>query len=430
MCSLTNATAGCSSGACTLAACTTGFGDCNGNPADGCETNTNTSTSFCGSCTGANHQCAVGGVCSSGVCACPAGQTNCSGTCTSTQATDAANCGACGHGCIGGTCSGGVCQRFTVANAAVTSSPAYLAADATNLYWADDGLNSVLQVPVAQPGSMPVTLSHNALFVYFQGIAVSGSTLIFTTDDSAVLTTASVWQAKVGVANQTISPLDSFTGTGKYGTISAPAINAAGTIAYVTEDPEDSLGNHTVALALYACTIGTANACSSLTSISANVPSSPFISGSFLFFTDYSNAKLDRYTLPSGPLTSGWVAQPSIAAYASDGSRVFFTYNGDGTGSTIAPAGAVASAANGSVQPLGYANLALTATSAASDGKFVYFSLVNYSTNPSTGSIQYTPVAGGGVQTLYTGTTPRAVVAANGGIYWIDGTNIYGQRFP
>ena len=43
-------------------------------------------------------------------CACPAGQTDCSGTCADLQ-TDAANCGACGTACgAGQPCAGGVCH--------------------------------------------------------------------------------------------------------------------------------------------------------------------------------------------------------------------------------------------------------------------------------------------------------------------------------
>jgi hypothetical protein len=34
------------------------------------------------------------------------------------------------------------------------------------------------------------------------------------------------------------------------------------------------------------------------------------------------------------------------------------------------------------------------------------------------------------VSTLATGSQPRPIIAVNGGIYWIDGANIFGQRFP
>jgi hypothetical protein len=45
-----NGTASCAAGVCAVAACATGFGDCDGNATDGCETNVRTSTTHCGRC--------------------------------------------------------------------------------------------------------------------------------------------------------------------------------------------------------------------------------------------------------------------------------------------------------------------------------------------------------------------------------------------
>lgn len=72
----------CSGGGCGFA-CTTGYGDCDHNPANGCETNLQTSSANCGAC---------GSACSSGS-AC------CSSSCTNTS-SDPGNCGACGNACF------------------------------------------------------------------------------------------------------------------------------------------------------------------------------------------------------------------------------------------------------------------------------------------------------------------------------------------
>jgi hypothetical protein len=67
-CNFPNAIGACASGACHLAGCNPGFADCNGNPADGCETNIRTDNNNCGAC---GHVCAAGTVCTNGVCGPP-----------------------------------------------------------------------------------------------------------------------------------------------------------------------------------------------------------------------------------------------------------------------------------------------------------------------------------------------------------------------
>jgi hypothetical protein len=49
-CTVANGTPGCSGGACTVAQCNAGFGNCDGNAANGCETNLATTPAHCGAC--------------------------------------------------------------------------------------------------------------------------------------------------------------------------------------------------------------------------------------------------------------------------------------------------------------------------------------------------------------------------------------------
>jgi|GEM_PF-467101 len=163
-CVLANATAACAGGSCTIARCDAGFGDCDGDPANGCEVDLNRTPAHCGRCGGAcgavngaaicaggacgitcsaaygdcdgalangcetqlsgsnahcgrcNNACGAGFVCSAGACGsvCAAGTTFCAGACVDTQSSPT-HCGACGVSCPGAanataTCARGACS--------------------------------------------------------------------------------------------------------------------------------------------------------------------------------------------------------------------------------------------------------------------------------------------------------------------------------
>jgi hypothetical protein len=124
VCALAHATSTCTAGACAVSACSAGFANCDGNAANGCESATTTDPKNCGGC---GKVCALANtnpVCAASVCvatSCTAGFGNCDGNtangCETALTTDANNCGACGHVCSGanGTekCSGGVCTVAT-----------------------------------------------------------------------------------------------------------------------------------------------------------------------------------------------------------------------------------------------------------------------------------------------------------------------------
>jgi hypothetical protein len=109
---------GCNAGTCSIA-CTSGFADCDKNPANGCETDLRSSIANCGACGNAcavsngTSQC-VNAACS--VASCNSGFTNCGSSCSTLQ-SDQNNCGACGSVCsltsgIGSAvCASGSCAR-------------------------------------------------------------------------------------------------------------------------------------------------------------------------------------------------------------------------------------------------------------------------------------------------------------------------------
>src|SRR5207248_2751921 len=109
----------CRMGQCGVAGCDNGWADCDADPKNGCEINLTGDTAHCGAC---------GTICSSqngaasclgGACAiaCKPGFANCDGDlangCETNLMSDTANCGACGTLCSGRNgapaCSGGAC---------------------------------------------------------------------------------------------------------------------------------------------------------------------------------------------------------------------------------------------------------------------------------------------------------------------------------
>jgi Stigma-specific protein, Stig1 len=93
--------------------CNAGFGDCDGNTANGCETNLSTSSLHCGRCGTTCSSAANGaGICSLGVCGlrCNAGFADCDRSAANGCEVDvnmsSTNCGACGRVC--GPVAGGV----------------------------------------------------------------------------------------------------------------------------------------------------------------------------------------------------------------------------------------------------------------------------------------------------------------------------------
>jgi hypothetical protein len=124
-CALAHATSNCTGGNCAVTMCSVGYRDCNGMAADGCEVDIDTDPMHCGSCTSpcnlanAVPNCA-GRVC--GIATCNTGFKDCNGTaadgCEVDIDTDPNNCGACASPCAlahataqctSGSCAIGMC---------------------------------------------------------------------------------------------------------------------------------------------------------------------------------------------------------------------------------------------------------------------------------------------------------------------------------
>ena len=116
VCALTNATAACVAGACRVAGCGAGFGDCDAMADNGCETALGADVANCGACGRVCAPARATASCAAGACAvaaCEAGFGDCDNAagngCEGDLRSDARHCGACGTVCADGACVAGRC---------------------------------------------------------------------------------------------------------------------------------------------------------------------------------------------------------------------------------------------------------------------------------------------------------------------------------
>lgn len=118
-CAFPHAVASCATGDCELTACVEGFGDCDGSPGNGCESDLGT-LEHCGACGRACAPAHATGACSGGTCAiaaCDPGFADCDGLVENGCEADLGSpgtCGACDRRCaVGERCETGTCLRPT-----------------------------------------------------------------------------------------------------------------------------------------------------------------------------------------------------------------------------------------------------------------------------------------------------------------------------
>ncbi|MEZ4409626.1 MAG: hypothetical protein R3A52_24610, partial [Polyangiales bacterium] len=156
------ASATCTSSACGYA-CNTGRADCNTTASDGCEVDTTSSAANCGMC---GNACPGGahatGVCTSSACGvtCDAGYGNCDGNAANgcevdTNSTNS-HCGRCGTTCASGqTCIAGRCESVSCPPPAVCTGPSCPAC--TRVLFSEDWESGVGAWNLPRGGSTPIT---------------------------------------------------------------------------------------------------------------------------------------------------------------------------------------------------------------------------------------------------------------------------------
>jgi hypothetical protein len=183
-----NANAACVTDACGFS-CKSGYGDCDGNAANGCETDTSSNMTHCGACDQACTAPSGTATCTSGKCSitsCPSGSADCNKQaadgCEVDTDTSTTDCGSCGSTCDG-VCVAGDClpaKQPTLTDLATglgyassdQGEPCRLAVDGTNAYWvAPAGLMSVPKgggsVSTLVSASSPTSLAFDGTDIYF-----------------------------------------------------------------------------------------------------------------------------------------------------------------------------------------------------------------------------------------------------------------------
>jgi len=131
MCTLPNAVTACLGGVCMIKACNAGWGNCDGVTDNGCETNLANSKANCGTCGNLCGDVNGASVCIGGACSvtCEPGWGNCDGNpsngCETDVRTDPAHCSGCGRACSSnhmtplceaGACTGTCLDGYTDCN--------------------------------------------------------------------------------------------------------------------------------------------------------------------------------------------------------------------------------------------------------------------------------------------------------------------------
>jgi len=171
-CAPANATGACTAGSCELLLCNSGYGNCNLAAADGCEINTQTDVRNCGTCgkvcpgTGAPNMTAS---CTAGVCgsACVTGFGNCdsdpSNGCETDLRSNVNKCGTCSTVCpTGNSCIDGVCRAFVPVD--VTLLLGVTGSTQTSLNNALPNLKTRLVAPLLAMSGVQVGVSYTCEF--------------------------------------------------------------------------------------------------------------------------------------------------------------------------------------------------------------------------------------------------------------------------
>jgi len=282
----------------------------------------------------------------------------------------------------------------------------------------DEGLAEVIQIPVTGGATTVLgTLPANTAAPYY--VAISNGVVAWSSVDTSVIPAATTFFS--GPVGQ--------KGTQRFAVnpgvaLSAVALDPTGTVLYY-------LGGSS-GYQLNPCTLATGTCSAPLG------PSEAFgfiaLNSTYVFWGD-ANGNLNRLAVSSGGVVNfqpGSVI-PGVAGIALDTTNVYWVAPGGGEGTAgilgmPQGGGAISTIWSESTTSGSLAGGASSVpeNSLTTDGIHLFFDVSNY--------IQYVSNSGSASPTDFVAATPDTAVAlpvyANGAIYYIDGSTIYGVRPP
>jgi hypothetical protein len=185
--------------------CAVGFANCNGQAADGCESNLSSDAANCGAChdvCGSYGTTSATCVTSSCVIACDAQHADCDGVasdgCEVDIAQSGTSCGACGNDCHGGVCSNAQCATQGTALASGLAIPDRLQVDATYVFFADPTVGTLYAVD-KMLGGAPIVVATNVV-----SWVAGGDGTAYVTQQATSSSPTTIARAVVGTSGLTV----------------------------------------------------------------------------------------------------------------------------------------------------------------------------------------------------------------------------------
>lgn len=385
--------------------CAAGFGDCNKNADDGCETPVSANLTNCGKCgnvCGAAHG-ASAPACAAGKCAftCEAGWKACgpdSEGCNKNVDSDPKNCGACGRDCLGGTCSAGQCSVIPLATGQAT--PNALAVDASNVYFVNGGSGKLMRM--GKDGSGLVDGLAGATLTDPRALVTDGQRLVWSNyNPNAALKLQRANANGSGIADVG----DSF------GTFAGQLAISGATIAWANQ-----LGTNRVMRA------PASGGAAVVVATGAPAPSGVAVDATHVYWGTGPNNVLYRQPLAAAAPCAMGTNCPELGPIhatnlALDGTTLYFTQLGLGSVGKIAKAGGAVTAIatnQGSPQAI------------ALDATHVYWSTSAGIRRAALTAA--TPCDGASCELVVDGASPTDMVLDDKAIYWAEASGAVNKR--